>query len=36
MRPRRSKTWQGKVCLNWSPARADKAGKAMRAAGLTE
>ena len=31
-RPRRSKHWQGKCCLNFSPAVADKAGKAMRAA----
>ena len=30
-RPRRSKTWKGKFFINFSPAVADKAGKAMRA-----
>ena len=31
-RPRRSKNWKGKFFINVSPAVADKAGKAMRAA----
>jgi len=31
-RPRRSKNWQGKFCINFSPAVAEPAGKAMRAA----
>ena len=31
-RPRRSKNWKGKFFINFSPAVADKAGKAMRAA----
>jgi RNA-directed DNA polymerase len=30
-RPRRSKNWKGKFFINFSPAVADKAGKAMRA-----
>lgn len=30
-RPRRSKNWQGKFFINFSPAVADKAGKEMRA-----
>jgi RNA-directed DNA polymerase len=30
-RPRRSKNWKGKFCINFSPAVAEKAGKAMRA-----
>jgi RNA-directed DNA polymerase len=30
-RPRRSKNWKGKCFINFSPAVADKAGKAMRA-----
>jgi RNA-directed DNA polymerase len=31
LRPRRSKHWQGKFFLHFSPAIADKAGKEMRA-----